>query len=88
MPSRPWLRIFTFLRFFSAESGHNPFSEVPNQTGKTFAQYIHAQKECCAYQGINEYNAWEYYLEDLLHMNEDGYRKIAPVQAAFLANGF
>ena len=90
---------FTSLRFFSSESGHNPFSEVPNQTGKTFAQYIQAQKECCAYQGIpvldqfmlqgiNEYNAWEYYLEDLLHMNEDGYRKIAPVQAAFLANGF
>ncbi len=90
---------FTSLRFFSSESGHNPFSEVPNQTGKTFAQYIQAQKECCAYQGIpvldqfmlqgiNEYNAWEYYMEDLLHMNEDGYRKIAPAQAAFLANGF
>ena len=28
------------------------------------------------------------YQVDLLHRNEDGYRKIAPVQAAFLANGF
>lgn len=65
-----------------------PSRKSPTRPGKTFAQYIHAQKECCAYQGINEYNAWEYYLEDLLHMNEDGYRKIAPVQAAFLANGF
>ncbi len=28
------------------------------------------------------------YQVDLLHMNEDGYRKISPVQAAFLDNGF
>ena len=28
-----------------------------------------------------------YYKGDKLHMNEAGYRKIGPVQAAFLANG-
>ena len=39
-------------------------------------------------QGINRFNAPIYYKEDLLHMNEDGYRKIGPVQAAFIANGF
>ena len=90
---------FTSLRFFSADAVHNPFSEEPNKTGKTFAQYVQAQKDCCAYQGIpvldqfmlqgiNEFNASQYYLKDRLHMNEAGYLKIGPVQAAFLANGF
>ena len=59
---------------------------------------IQAQKECCAYygipvldqfslQGINEFNYAEYYLPDKLHMNEEGYKKIGPVQADFLAVG-
>lgn len=89
---------FTSLRFFGADAGHNPFSEEPNKTGRTFAQYIQAQKDCCAYfgipvldqynlQGINEYNCELYYQSDRLHMNEDGYRRIAPLQASFLANG-
>ena len=89
---------FTSLRFFGADSGHNPFSEAPNKTGKTFVEYIEAQKACCAHYGvpvldqfgllgINAFNCTLYYLEDLLHMNEDGYRKIGPVQAAFLSNG-
>ena len=89
---------FTSLRFFGKDAGHNPFSDEPNRTGQTFADYIEAQKACCAYygipvldqfnlQGINEFNCGLYYLEDLLHMNEDGYRRIGPVQAAFLANG-
>lgn len=87
---------FTSLRFFRSDAGHNPFSTEPNQTGKTFADYIEAQKACCAYhgipvldqfslQGINEFNYPAYYLPDRLHMNEAGYRKIGPVQAAFLA---
>lgn len=89
---------FTSLRFFRSDAGHNPFSQEPNKTGKTFAEYIEAQKACCAHygipvldqfnlQGINEFNCELYYLEDRLHMNEDGYRKIGPVQAAFLSNG-
>jgi hypothetical protein len=28
-----------------------------------------------------------FYLQDKLHMNEDGYRRIGPVQASFLADG-
>lgn len=32
-------------------------------------------------------NSALYYLDDRLHMNEAGYRKIGPVQAAFLSNG-
>ena len=95
---RAEIYFFTSLRFFGADSGHNPFSEEPNQTGLTFARYIQAQKDCCAYfgipvldqfnlQGINEYNCHLYYQADRLHMNEEGYRRIAPVQAAFLANG-
>ena len=90
---------FTSLRFFGQDAGNNPFSTAPNKTGKTFADYIEAQKACCAYygipvldqfnlQGINKFNVSLYYKNDLLHMNEDGYRKIGPVQAAFLANGF
>ncbi|MBO4634003.1 MAG: SGNH/GDSL hydrolase family protein [Bacteroidales bacterium] len=90
---------FTSLRFFGQDAGNNPFSMAPNKTGKTFADYIEGQKACCAYygipvldqfnlQGINHFNAALYYKEDLLHMNEEGYRKIGPVQAAFLANGF
>ncbi len=89
---------FTSLRFFSQDAGYNPFSTEPNKTGKTFAEYIEGQKACCAYygipvldqfnlQGINEFNMSLYYKEDKLHMNEEGYRKIGPVQAAFLANG-
>ena len=49
---RAEIYFFTSLRFFSADAGHNPFSEAPNKTGKTFAQYIQAQKDCCAFQGI------------------------------------
>ena len=89
---------FTSLRFFGADAGHNPFSQEPNKTGKTFADYIDGQKACCAYygipvldqfnlQGINEFNVDLFYLGDKLHMNEDGYRRIGPVQAAFLADG-
>ncbi|MBQ9174132.1 MAG: SGNH/GDSL hydrolase family protein [Bacteroidales bacterium] len=89
---------FTGLRFFGQDAGHNPFSDAPNKTGKTFADYIQGQKDCCAYngvpvldqfnlQGINEFNYSEYYKGDKLHMNEEGYRKIGYVQAAFLADG-
>ena len=89
---------FTSLRFFGADAGHNPYSEEPNKTGRTFAEYIDGQKACCAYwgipvldqfnlQGINEFNVENFYLKDKLHMNEDGYRRIGPVQAAFLADG-
>ena len=89
---------FTSLRFFGADAGHNPFSTEPNKTGKTFADYIEAQKACCAYygipvldqfnlQGINEFNVGLFYLEDKLHMNEEGYRRIGPVQASFLSDG-
>ena len=89
---------FTSLRFFGADAGHNPFSVEPNRTGKTFADYIDGQKACCAYygipvldqfnlQGINEFNVELFYLADKLHMNEEGYRRIGPVQAAFLADG-
>ena len=89
---------FTSLRFFGADAGHNPFSTEPNKTGKTFADYIEGQKACCAYygipvldqfnlQGINEFNVEQFYVGDKLHMNEAGYRRIGPVQAAFLADG-
>lgn len=89
---------FTSLRFFGKEDGYNPFSSKTNQTGSNFARYIEAQKECCAHycipvldqfnlQGINIFNCDQYYLPDKLHMTDDGYRKIAPVQVEFLANG-
>lgn len=95
---RAEIYFFTSLRFFGSDAGHNPFSEEPNRTGKTFAEYIEAQKECCTHygvpvldqfnlQGINEFNCELYYQKDRLHMNEDGYCKIGPVQAAFLSNG-
>ena len=90
---------FTSLRFFNRDAGWNPFSKEPNKTGKTFADYVQGQKDCCAFygipvldqfnlQGINRFNVHKFYKEDLLHMNEDGYRRIGPVQAAFIANGF
>ena len=95
---RAEIYFFTSLRFFGTDSGHNPFSLTPNKAGKTFAEYVEAQKACCAYygipvldqfnlQGINEFNVEYYYQDDLLHMKEEGYRRIAPVQAAFLSNG-
>ena len=95
---RAEIYFLTSLRFFGSDAGHNPFSDQPNHTGKNFAAYIEAQKACCAYYGIpvldqfqlqeiNEFNVDQYYLGDRLHMNEDGYRRIAPVQARFIANG-
>lgn len=89
---------FTSLRFFSLESGYNPFSETANSTGKTFAEYVAEQKKCCEYynipvldqfnlQGINEFNYANYYNSDKVHMNEEGYKKIGYVQAEFLKNG-
>ena len=89
---------FTSLRFFGRDSGHNPFSEDVNQAGHTFADYVQGQIDCCRYHGIpvldqfsvqdiDEHNYTLFYLPDQLHMNEDGYRRIGPVQAAFLAGG-
>ena len=89
---------FTSLRFFGREDGYNPFTDKTNQTGRNFAQYVEAQKQCClhygipvldqfALQGINIHNYAVYYKPDKLHMTEDGYRKIAPLQIDFLANG-
>jgi len=95
---RAEIYFFTSFRFFSKEEGHNPFSENVNATGNNFAAYVKGQKDCCEYfcipvldqfnlQGINEYNYKEYYKNDSLHMTDDGYLKVGPVQAAFLADG-
>ena len=90
---------FTGLRFFSAEYGYNPYSTVKNAVGKTFSEYVEAQKRCCEYNGIpvldqfnlhgvGLFNYTLYYDSDKLHMNEEGYKKIGYVQAEFLKNGF
>ena len=90
---------FTSLRFFRRESGYNPFSTDVNEAGESFYDFVQAQIECCHYhgvpvldqfslQGVDIHNCNSFYLEDKLHMNEAGYRKIAPMQVAFLANGF
>lgn len=89
---------FTSFRFFSAEPGYNPFSTDGNLIGTSFSEYVEAQKECCRHfsipvfdqfelLGANIYNYQLYYTQDRLHLNEDGYRKIGPAQAAFLADG-
>lgn len=89
---------FTGFRFFSKESGYNPFSEETNATGLNFADYVRAQKDCCAHygisvldqfniQGINEFNHSLFYKPDNLHLTEEGYRRLGPLQVDFLANG-
>ena len=89
---------FTGFRFFSSEAGHNPFSEQANATGLNFAAYVQAQKDCCAHygisvldqfniQGINDFNYKLYYKPDSLHLTEEGYRRLAPMQVDFLSNG-
>ena len=86
---------FTSLRFFGSEDGWNPFSEVHNATGLNFADYVQAQKEGCAHfgvplldqfamQAVNPINAAVFYKSDLLHMTEEGYARIAPLQVEFL----
>lgn len=86
---------FTSLRFFGREDGWNPFAETHNATGLNFADYVQAQKECCAHYGVplldqfalqavNPLNAAAFYKPDLLHMTEEGYARIAPVQVEFL----
>lgn len=89
---------FTSLRFFRRDSGYNPFSTDVNAHGKSFADFVRAQIECCRYHGVpvldqfsiqdvDPDNFPEFYLPDKLHMNREGYLRIGPVQAAFLANG-
>lgn len=89
---------FTGFRFFGFEAGHNPFSEESNKTGLNFAAYVQAQKDCCVHygipvldqfnnQGINDFNYQLYYKPDKLHLTEEGYRRLGPMQADFLANG-
>lgn len=89
---------FTSLRFFRRDSGYNPYSTDVNETGKSFAEYVRAQIECCrchgvpvldqfSLQGVDIHNYGQFYLDDKLHMNEAGYRRVGPMQAAFLANG-
>lgn len=95
---RAEIYFFTPVRFFKKEAGYNPYSKEGNKTGLNFAEYIQAQRACCAHygipvldmfnlQGVNEFNYQLYYLPDKLHMTQAGYRKIGYVQAAFLANG-
>ena len=87
---------FTSLRFFRRDSGHNPFSTDANATGKTFAEYVDAQIQCCRLHGVpvldqfslqdvDSLNSHLFYLPDNLHMTRAGYLRIAPLQAAFLA---
>ena len=89
---------FTGFRFFGREAGYNPFSEETNATGRNFADYVRAQKECCerygvpvldqfSIQGINEFNCSLYYKADRLHLTKEGYRRLAPAQVDFIANG-
>ena len=90
---------FTSLRFFRRESGYNPYSSDVNDTGETFAAYVESQIQCCKYHGVpvldqftlqdvDIHNCAQFYLDDKLHMNEAGYKRIAYTQAAFLANGY
>ena len=101
MTINPLAQIYFFLpmRFYSRDSGHNPFSTDANTTGKTFWEYIEAMKECCEhygipvldqfnFHGVNDFNYTNYFKSDNLHLNEAGYRLIGWVQAEFLANGF
>ena len=87
---------FTSFRFFGREDGWNPYSLAHNATGLNFAQYVEAQKQCCAHygipvldqfslQGISPFNVEQYYLPDKLHMQRSGYEKTAVIQAYFLA---
>lgn len=95
---RAEIYFFTGFRFFSREAGHNPFTEEANATGLNFSAYVQAQKDCCAHygisvldqfniQGINEFNCDLFYMPDKLHLTEEGYRRLAPMQIDFLANG-
>lgn len=74
---------FTSLRCFSADY-------------ERFAEYVEGQKQCCEYyaipvldqfsiEGINEFNYSVFYKPDKLHMNSEGYKRIAYLQADFLS---
>lgn len=89
---------FTSLRFFSSSAGHNPFSTETNGAGFRFADYVQAQKECCLRLGIplfdqfecfgvNQYNFTNFYKKDALHLKTEGYLRLGPLQALFLADG-
>jgi len=80
---RAKIYFFTSLRCFCAEQAR-------------FAEYVDAQIRCCErsavavldqyhLQGVNEFNYSLYYMPDKLHMNSEGYRRIAYMQADFLA---
>lgn len=74
------------------------FTSLPMfKTENTLEEYVKGQKAVCAdlhipvldqfyVCGFNQWNAPYFYREDLKHLTEKGYERIAEMQVAFLAN--
>ena len=100
LEKNPNAEIYFFLpvRFFTKDSGYNPYSIETNDLNYTFQDYIQGMKDCCAYynipildqfnfQGVNILNKSLYYKEDNLHLTKNGYEKLGYIQCEFLKNG-
>ena len=88
--------LFGSLKYFLHDDGYNIDSKRVNETGFNFFHYIQLQKQCAENQNIkffNQFNipvlkkeyAKRFYLNDLVHMSEDGYANIGLYQLYFLA---
>ncbi len=89
--------IFSSLPFFEHDGGYRADSGVRNKTGHSFHEYVQAQREVAALQGIPFLDQFSlpgfdtdheslYYI-DKYHLTEVGYLHLAPYQLYFLATG-
>ena len=87
--------IFGSLPFFEHDGGYRADSGVRNKTGHSFHEYVQAQREVAALQGIPFLDQFSlpgfdtdheslYYI-DKYHLTETGYLHLAPYQLYFLA---
>lgn len=85
------------MKFFVNNKGYDNKSKNTNSTGKTYREYIEAQKLCAQNAGVpffdsysiipfNKSNYAYYYLEDRLHFRATAYQNIAYYHLEFIAN--
>ena len=88
--------LFGSLKYFLHDDGYKVDSKRVNETGFNYYHYIQLQKQCAENQNIkffDQFNipvlkmeyAKRFYLEDFVHMSEDGYANIGLYQLYFLA---
>ena len=94
----PEAKIYVFgsLPFYQHEGGYMTETELRNELGHTFYQYIEAQQKVAELHGLKFLNQFDipvltressalYYQDDAFHMTEQGYANVGVYQLYFLA---